>query len=405
MAPTMRLNLTLGLVALLQTIANFVAQLMVIRIIGAGLETDAYVAALAFPTLMFAVLGLSMQNVWLPILARADAGSLRSVVEEGLGQTMAFVVVCAVVLGVTTAVWAPLLLPGFTPEQLALTSVLLRILLLGGVFTCATAILTVMGRSANRFVLVEVVPLAVSLMAIAVLPFVLPATGVLGAAWIFSFRAAIVFAVLWFILGRPRARLATSDAKKQAARQLKPLIAGSSLYKLAPLVDRYWGSSSSLGGGLTIYTLVQSGLGAAAMILDRTFATTAGPSLARYWHARDLRGFRRAYRRAVVAICLCVAAGGLLLYLIQGFWLPLLALVLKIEMSQAALAATLIYAFLGYVAVAAAGNVLVTAFYATGDARTPVLIGSLGFIGGTVLKSFAFLSFDLVGKAAATTVY
>jgi peptidoglycan biosynthesis protein MviN/MurJ (putative lipid II flippase) len=53
----------------------------------------------------------------------------------------------------------------------------------------------------------------------------------------------------------------------------------------------------------------------------------------------------------------------------------------------------------------AAGQVLATSFYASGDTRTPTRIGVIGFTVAIGLKLLAFWYFGLLGLAVAASLY
>jgi len=53
----------------------------------------------------------------------------------------------------------------------------------------------------------------------------------------------------------------------------------------------------------------------------------------------------------------------------------------------------------------AAGQVLSTSFYSTGDTRTPMRIGVIGFTIAILLKLLAFHAFGITGLAIAASVY
>jgi peptidoglycan biosynthesis protein MviN/MurJ (putative lipid II flippase) len=100
--------------------------------------------------------------------------------------------------------------------------------------------------------------------------------------------------------------------------------------------------------------------GALATVIDRALNVPAAPSMARMAEAGDMAGMRRLYRQCVRRAAFMVASVAVL---------------------------------------------LMAAFYALGDTRTPVTIGVSGFLIGLVLESLAFLWLGLLGLAAATSVY
>lgn len=400
----MRVSLSLAILAVGQIVANLATQIILLQLLGPGLATDAYVAAQSIPLLLHAVLAVSLQNVWQPRLATATPSIWPIRLGNALGQAGNLFLLSTIVVAATAPFWTGLLFPGFGHQQRAETAQLIQIMSIGALFNGAAAVLVTSGRCINRFIVVDLVPLIVIGAAVAALPLVVPRFGTIGAAWLFSLRSILAFAILWLLMKTPRPRLGRSEDKHEALQHLLPLIGGASFYKLGPLVDRFW-SSQSAAGSMTFYTLVQSGLGAAAVVLDRTFSTTVTPDLARRWAEGDRAAFARLYRRAVLRIWLCVALGGATVLLLYSTSVAAIELLFKASASQAEQVFYLALALLGYLGVAAAGNIVVAAFYAMGDTRTPVRIGAYGFVAGVALKSAAFAVYGLLGMAVATSVY
>lgn len=396
----------LGFIALLQLIVGLLIQLSVLRAIGAGSDTDAFVAAQALPLVLFAILSVSMQSVWQPRLALES-----KVVEnwlhaqsEALGQ--AFILVGGIILfaGITSGLWIPLLYPGLDISQASLVSHMTLPLLLAAALNCQSAILTVALRAVDQFATAEVVNLIASAVALAAIILLVPHEGVRAAAWILCARAVVVFGTLYLYAGRPRVDPRLGLASHAIWQQLRPLLVGSSFYKTAPLVDRYWGSQAE-AGGLTTFSLAQTGMGAAATVLERSICMPLIPQLARLVDSKDMVSLRRTYRNCVFRVHLATGCALLGLLVLLPVWNQLLAILLKLEPTLANQLWWLCIFLLGYMHVAASGGVVVAAFYAFGNTRTPVKVGIIGFVIGIILKSIGFIFLGLPGLALATSIY
>lgn len=402
----MRLNLSLGMLAGLQLLANLLTQLAVLRVVGTGGETDAFVAAQAVPMVVFAILAISLQSVWQPRLAVAADDTQRWRREQGVAQGQALIVfgLAIALLWSLRGVWIPLILPGFAPSQLQTVSELTTPLLTATLLNGHTALLTSALRARTRFVVGEAVVLASHLVAFGMVLWWVPQYGVQAAAWVSLGRAALVCTVLAWQAGWPPVNLRAGARAASIWRQLMPLLMGSSLYKTSPLVDRFW-SSQAAAGSVTIFNLAMTANGAVATILERAISMPVAPRMARDAAAGRFAEVRATYRRCILHITGLVLVFAVALGASQPLWTSLVAPTLNIAPPLAEQMWLICLLLLAYLHVAASGTIAVNTFYAMGDTRTPVKVGVVGFLIGVVLKSAAFLAFGLTGLAAATSLY
>jgi len=401
-----KLTLSLGALAALQLLANVVLQLLVLTLVGAGPNTDAFVAAQALPQVLLAVLSVSMQSVWQPRLAvlADDVSAWKAAQRAAQGQSLMLFGGVALVLATSAWFWVPGLFPGLSPAQRELTVTMTLPMIAGAVLSGHAALLTTALRARDRFLRAEFVALAGTLCGLALIVVTVPRYGVVAAAWVNLVRALLVSCVLFLLADRPLPSLTSGWSQTEAWRQLRPMLAGSSLYKTSPLIDRFW-TSQSAAGGMTIFSVGQTAMGALAAVLERAVSMPAAPRLARLVEAGDLLGVRTLYRRCVSRITALVAGLALLLVAVEPFWAGLLGPLLKIGPPQAFQLWVICLLLLGYLHVAASGTIAVAAFCAMGEAQTPVKVGVLAFLASVVVKSAAFLAWGLPGLAAATSVY
>lgn len=402
----MKLTLSLGALAALQLLASVVLQLLVLTIVGAGPGTDAFVAAQALPQVLLAVLSVSMQSVWQPrfaVLAN-DIAAWRAAQCAAQGQSLMLFGSVALVVLASAGFWVPGLFPGFSSAQRELTVAMTLPLIAGAVLSGHAALLTTALRARDRFLTAEVTAVAGALCALALIVVTVPRYGVIAAAWVNLARALLTSCALFLLADRPHPSLASGWNHTEAWGQLRPMLAGSSLYKTSPLIDRFW-TSQSAAGGMTIFSVGQTAMGALAMVLERAVSMPVAPRLARLVEAGDFLGVRSLYRRCVSRITWLVAGLGLLLLAAEPFWAGLLGPLLKIGPPLAFQLWVICLLLLGYLHVAASGTIAVAAFCAMGEAQTPVKVGVLAFLASVVVKSAAFVAWGLPGLAAATSIY
>lgn len=402
----MTLGLSLGALAGLQLLAGLALQLIVLRIVGAGAMTDAFIAAQTVPMVLGAVFATSLQSVWQPRFAvvAADATGWQRQQRLAQGQTLWLMGLMGLLAAWSSPIWLRWLFPGLDAVTLGPAVQMTRVMCAGALLNGHALLLMAALRSRERFVLAEVVAAGGALMAVAGALWIVPRAGVIGAAWVGTARAAAVCAVLFVLAGAPLPALRGALRSRETWPQLRPLLAGASLYKLSPLVDRYWGSLAP-AGGLTLLALAQTGLGMLAQMLDRAICVPVMPRLARLAAAKQSTAMRALVRERLATVTWIAAAVLALLVAARPLWPGLLDAALRLPAASAATLWWLCVLLLGYLHVVAAGSMLVAAFVALGDSRTPVRIGVVGFALGLVVKSLAFVLAGLEGLALATSLY
>jgi len=402
----MKQGLSLAALAGLQLTAALASQLFVLRIVGAGAQTDAFVIAQTLPLLVVAIFATPMQAIWLPRLSIAvkEPKNWQRQQSVAQGQMMWLMVGTTLPLALAAPYWLVWLFPGLTTAVQLLTTDMTRILLVGALFNAHALLLTTAMRSREKFILPELVSASTAIVALAAVPWVVARFGVLGASWIAAARSGVTYLVLFNLTGRAVPEISLVIRDEAPWRTLRPLLAGASLYKLSPLVDRYWGSLAA-GGGLTLLALSQTGIGALAQMLERAVSMPAASRVAQLVQRREHAALWILVSHNIWRVALLSAGVGVTLVAAQPWWNEALHSLLAISVNSANQMWWVCLLLLGYLCVSAAGGLPVTAFLALGDSRTPVLISSVAFVIGVALKSIGFIFGGLPGLALATSVY
>jgi putative peptidoglycan lipid II flippase len=402
----LNLKLSIGTLAALQLAASLAVQVAVLRLVGAGRETDAYVAAQTVPMVVFAIVSASLNNLWQARFAvlHEDTHALLSAQRQAQGQVVVVFGSLFAVLAVTSAAWLQWLFPGFTAEQRAQALAMTLPLLGASWLQCHVALIVAALRARERFLAPELVGLAGTAAALLLIVLLVPRLGIEAASWITLARAFAVYGVLFLNAGRPTPYLPGVWRERDSWRQLWPLISSSALYKAGPLVDRFWSSQAS-AGGMTLFGLAQAGIVAAATVLERALCMPVNSRMGRAVALGDYVGVRRDYRSAIKHVSIAVAMVGLVLVLLRPLWDGAAATVLKVNTDDAQRLWWFMVLLLGHLHVAASGTVCVAVFYAMADTKTPSAILIAGFLVGVAAKSIGFVFFGLVGLAAATSIY
>lgn len=401
----MKIGLSLGVMAVFQTAASFAIQFFVLLLVGAGNETDAWIAAQAVPMVLYSIGSVALLGAWQSRLAKAkDLAAIIDVLGIAQGQLILVFGLLTFFLIITASAWVGLFFPGLTAEQISAVVRMSYALLFGSLLNCQSILLTTAFRSRNRFLFPEFVAIASMIGSIALIFVIVPKFGIEAAAWISCFRSLVLCGVLMLAIKSPKPSIGAALKDIESRRQMRPLLFGTAFTKTGPIVDRYF-SSFAPPGGMTIFSFIQLGMGAMAMVFDRAINTQATPNLARFVASGDLLAVRNLYRQRIGYIA--VLSGIVLITLVvsRQMWIDVAGSLFEIDVYRATDAWILALIFVGYMFPAAAGAIVVSTFYAFGDTRTPTVISVVGFILSLVLKALGFFWEGLLGLAVATALH
>jgi peptidoglycan biosynthesis protein MviN/MurJ (putative lipid II flippase) len=390
------LRLTLGLTALagVNVALGFLYNWYLFTRVGPGRETDALFAGLMIPQLLLAILGGSLTNVLVPVFATEEEGF--SVLSWTTLQLIFLVgSVVALILALTAPVWTPLTVPGFGPDSIRFTVTIVRIQMLAVVLTLLSTVQRAAYNARHRFVWAEASGVLAALGSLGFLAAGLPRMGIIAAAWAGVLRAAIQAVLLARGMGR-YTRPSWDRAKLRGLwHRLHPLLLGSAYYKSDIVIDRMLATLVP-SGFLSLYYLADQLWSSGYLVLSKAIAAPAIPRLAQSAKNNDWAEFRRINRRRLAALLLiAVVTYGMLLLVGR----PVLSLLFEVRQLW-----WLLVALGGLWIGGAAGQIVATSFYAKGDTRTPMRIGSFWFTVGIGLKLAGFYLFGIWGVAIATSL-
>lgn len=399
-------SIVIGSVVSTQLLAQFVAQLMVIRIVGVGAATDVYLAAQAMPLVVGSIVTVALQSVWLPRLAVSvgDEQAWRREQAIAFGQSAVAGLAFALVLGSTGMWWIPVLYPGFTGEQVQATAYYSIVFLAGAFFNLQSGLLTAALRAKGRFIAAELAALFGTLVSLGALVVLLPRWGIMAGVWVSLFRAVVIYFAQMHLAHWPQISMAQGWSFQQTWASMRPLLLGASIYKTSPLVDRYWASQAATGS-ITIFSFAQTAMASMASVLERAICTPLIPPLSRLVAKGDFAGLRRTYRQGIWRVSLVSALVVSLIVLLQPLFEKACMELLRVTSDVAGMIWMILLLLVGYLHVSASGTVAVAAFYAMNDTKTPVRIGLIGFVASLALKALGFVYFALPGLALATSIY
>jgi len=398
----LRLTLVLTTLAGANVALGFLYNWYLFTSIGPGRDTDALFAGLMIPQLLMAVLGGSLTNVLVPVFATEEEGF--SVFAWTTVQVVLLISsVAAMVLALTASIWTPLTVPGFGPESTRLTVSIARIQLVAVVVTLVSIVQRAAYNARHRFVWAEASGVVAVLGSLGFLAFGLPRFGIIAAAWAGVLRAALQAGLLMRGMGRytpprwDRARL------RGLWHRLHPLLLGSVYYKSDIVTDRILATLVP-SGFLSLYYLADQLWSSGYLVLSKAIAAPAVPRLAQSARNNDWQEFRRINRRRLAALLLIAVVTYATLLLVGRPVLSLLFERSRFGPDEVRRLWWLLVALGGLWIGGAAGQIVATSFYAKGDTRTPMRIGSFWFTVGIGLKLVGFYFFGIWGVAIGTSL-
>jgi putative peptidoglycan lipid II flippase len=407
---------SVGLFTLLSRATGFVRDILLARVLGAGLLADAFVVAFRLPNHFRAIFGEGAFNAaFVPTYSKALEQDGQTVARRFSGDVAALLLVSQIVVLALAWIFTPqlvgLLAPGFSaePEKLALTVTLTRVtfpyLLCVVMVTLYSGVL----NAHRRFAVAAAAPVLLNLTMIAALAcaFLFPnaayaaAVGVLIAG---ALELTLVMVAAWRAgllapFGAPR----LTPQVKHFFKVLVPAVIGSAGVQIAIFADTIIGSFLPTGGPSSIYyadRVYQLPVG----VLGVAAGTVLLPEMSRRIAAGDEGGAFHAQNRTM-ALTLALAAP----FFVAFLMIPdvIMAGVFQhgaFSKGDAAASAAVLAAYgLGLPAVLLIRSA-VSSFQARGDTTTPMIVSLLAVATNVALKMAFWRDYGAPALAGATAV-
>jgi putative peptidoglycan lipid II flippase len=382
--------------------------------LGTSDAADAYLAAFRIPDIIFVLMaGGALASAFIPTftgyMARDDhegAWRLTSGMINLLLVSISAVAAIAAVLAPQLV--STILAPGFSPEKQAMTVPLVRVMLISPIIFSVSGLVMGVLNAQQQFLLPGLAPAAYNLGIILGAWLLIPTMGPMGAAIGAVAGAALHFLVqlpgLFKVGMRYAPVLSLQDrGVQQVLRLMGPRILGLAVVQINFLVETNLASRLGSGAVATLnyawrLMLLPQG------VFAQSVATAAFPTFAE----QAARGQREAMRaslaatlRAILFVTLPAAVGLLALRT------PVVAALFergKFQESSTGMVA-LALAFYAPGLVAHSGiEILVRAFYAMHDTRTPVYIGVAAMLANLALSLSLIGPMQIAGLALANTI-
>jgi putative peptidoglycan lipid II flippase len=381
-------------------------------VFGAGAEIDSYLVAQGLMNVVLALAAGSLAKAVVPVVAPAAArGDATSAHRSVMGALCIAVVVlgaAAVVIGLVADTLIGALAPGFDSGTRSLTESLTRIVLGATVLIAATNILAALAQSHRRFLWAGSQGVVFNLVMIVAAGAFGPRYGVVALAigYVVGSLARLVLQLV--PLRRIGLRLSatfdpTDPGLRLIARLVPPLLVGSAIGNVNTLVDRAVaslqgeGTIAALSYGWRVASLADT-LVVASMVaaLYPAFGAAAeDPNRAPLRHlvSRGIVGATLILAPIVVLLVVAAPAGVALIYARGNF-----------TGDDIALTATAVAWYAPALLALAWHEVVVRAFYALGDSRTPVAVAFVAVAVNVAGDLTLGVRFGVPGLAASTVL-
>ncbi len=385
---------------ILSNIAGLARQILISNIFGTQHEIDAYYAAMGVPDTLFALIaGGALASAFIPTLT----GFLESGEQKNswrlTSAVINLVVLVMVFFGIIVFIFALpvvrlLIAPDFSPEYQALTAELLRILLLSPILLGLSGIITGVLQAHQSFVLPSLSSTLYWLGAIFGLLFLVPKMGIYGLAWGTILGAGMHLGVqIPGLLKLPgRSYTPTLDLKNPAVRQvgrlMAPRLLGAAVVHINFLVSIYMASGMP-EGSLTAFKNAYMVMTMPQVVIAQAISIAAFPTFSAQiarGKPDELRASLASTLRSILFLSIPAALGLILLRV------PVISMLFQRgefdERSVSLTAWALLWYTVGLVSHSLL-EIVVRAFYAMKDTRTPVMIGA-GAMALNVVLSLTF---------------
>lgn len=353
---------------------------------GSG-TTDAYYAAFRLPDLVFQTLVLgALASAFIPLFVKL----YRSRAEDGYRLASGVLTVLVVAMGglavaaiVAAPALVPLIAPGFSAEQLQLTTSLTRVMLLGVVLHAVSSVASGVLQGMRRFVAYSAAPVLYNLGLILGIVALVPAFGPIGLGWgvVVGALAHLTMDVVaarragW----RPAWRWAWADpGVRQVARLMLPRTFGLAAGQLNQLAITIIASGLA-AGSLTQLTWADNLQNVPTNVFGVPLAVATFPLLAQHVAADERDAFRSTLAQNLRRMAFLVLPLAALLVALRAHVVRVVLGSGAFDWEDTYYTAQVLGVLCVSLVCTSFTALVARAFYALGDTKTPVrwAVGSM----------------------------
>jgi putative peptidoglycan lipid II flippase len=406
-----------GSATLLSRVLGFIRDAVIAWYFGAGLSTDVFIAAFRIPNLFRKLFGEgSLSNAFVPVFTEYYVRQGKEEAFRMARSALRLLSVLLAVVSIAGVLLAPVIVrviaPGFSdsPDKLWLTAILTRMMFPYIFFICLVALCMGILNVLGHFAAPALAPVLLNLAMIGAVFFISPhldrpvfglAVGVVIGG-VMQLLLQLPFLIRKGLLFWQKADMIHPGLKK-VGKLMPPIVLGGAVYQINILIGTLLASLLKQGSVSYLYfadRLVQFPLGIFAIAT----ATAVLPSLSRQASAGDFEALKQTFAYAFkMTLFITIPAMAGLIVLRE----PIVALLFQRGKFDAAATRLTAYALLYYAIglwAFSAVRIVVAAFFAMQDTRTPVKTAVISVIANTVLGVILMRPMAHGGLALATSI-
>ncbi len=412
-----RSTVTVGGMTFLSRIFGFIRDMVVARVFGADVGTDAFIVAFKIPNFLRRLFGEgAFAQAFVPVFSeyksQRDHAEVKRLADDVAG-TLGGVLLLVTVVGVVAApVVIAIFAPGFLDEEAKfdLTSEMLRVTFPYILFISLTGFAGSMLNTYDRFGVPAFTPVLLNLILISMALWVAPMMDepIMALAWGVFIAGAAQLLFQFPFLARlrlmPRPRWGAKDeGVRRIMRLMVPAILGSSVAQINLLLDTLIASFLVTGSVTWLYfsdRLVEFPLGVFGIAL----ATVILPNLSRNHAEASPEVFSHTLDWALRWVLIIGSPATVGLFMLAGPMLATLFQYGEFTADDVVMASYSLMAYslglLGFIMV----KVLAPGFFARQDTKTPVKVGIIAMVANMVMNVILVFPLAHAGLALATSL-
>jgi len=316
----------LGAASLISRILGLVRDRILAGTFGAGDELDIYYAAFRIPDLVFSLLVIGAISAgFIPVFIgylSKDKEKSWYLANSVLNIIVLAVIIASAVLIIFTPWLMRLLAPGFSPEKLAQTIPLSRVMFLSPLFLALSAVFGGILQSFRRFLVYSLGPIMYNLGIILGVMFLVKPFGLIGLAYgvvLGSFLMAVIKIPTAYLCGyrwQPILDFKFSGVKR-VFKMMPPRIINLALHQITVVVITII-ASFLVVGSLAIFSLAYNILTFPLGIFGISFTIAAFPKISELAQKKNKRGFVKIFSTTVRQILFFVLPSSVLLIVLKN---------------------------------------------------------------------------------------
>jgi putative peptidoglycan lipid II flippase len=402
-----RATLIIAVFTLLSRIMGFARDLLLAKQFGLSPDLDVYFTAFRIPDLVYNFLILGTLSVaFIPVFSKyylKDKERAARIANTILNAAFLGMTAICILLFILAKPLTKLIVPGFSPEQIAQTASLTRLMLLSPIIFTISNVYSSVLISLKKFIVVNIAPLLYNLGIIVGIIFFYPRFGLSGLAYgvllgaLFHVLIQVPEAARFGFSWRPQWAVKDEGVKK-VGQLFLPRIVGMDISYVNLIIVSVVGSVLT-AGSIAAFNFANNIQAVALGIFALSTIVVVFPLLSEQYSKADIEGFIGTIQQSAIRIMFFIIPITIMILLFRAHAVRLLLGYGKCDWS----CTILTFNTLGVLAFSLIAQSLTPlfarAFYARQNTRTPVAIGLIAMVVNAAFSYWLAQALGVVGIA------